>query len=325
MNAKEVTFSIDGLLDHTWIEIPTEGEPLLVGCVYRSPSDDINKDKCMKISKSISRLIDVAYKSNENILIAGDFNFKEIDWVNEYAPPEKEHLTDFITTLQECYLYQHVTEPTRYRINELPNLLDLVLSGEEGMIQNIEYLPPLGESDHVCLRFDVLHTHQVSRPSRPSEPDIRKTNYESVKEDLSKHNWEEELNSNFVEDYDVFINSLLHYVDKHSPRKLHQKLRKNIFMTNAALRLKNRKQRHWKRYVATKTTHDLRNYTRTKNELRGLARKLRRDFEQNLVREIKTKPKLFWKYARSRLKAKQRIPTIVNPVCSQLKLPKLSL
>ena len=51
-------------------------------------------------------------------------------------------------TLQECYLYQHVTEPTRCRENETPNLLDL--TSEEGMVQDLNYLSPLRKSDRVC-------------------------------------------------------------------------------------------------------------------------------------------------------------------------------
>ena len=79
LNAVEVKFSIEGFRDHAWIEIPTAKEPLLVGCVYRSPSDDINKEESVKSSKRVSELILKALNANENILIAGDFNYKEID------------------------------------------------------------------------------------------------------------------------------------------------------------------------------------------------------------------------------------------------------
>ena len=81
--------------------------------------------------------------------MAGDFNYKEIDWCNEFAPYEQEHLVDFINTLHDCFLYQHVTEPTRYREGETPNLLDLILTSEDSNVQDLTYLPPLGVSDHV--------------------------------------------------------------------------------------------------------------------------------------------------------------------------------
>ena len=82
------------------------------------------------------------------------------------------------------------------------------------MVQGIQYLPPLGESDHVCLRFKVFTAQQKSESSIPNEPNIRKTNYASVQEELSKHNWEDELVSTFEKDYNRFIDLLFPYVDK---------------------------------------------------------------------------------------------------------------
>ena len=139
----EVDISIDGFHDHAWIEIPTaRGETVLCGCVYRSPACDVDLNGCRKSTQAIVKLLSEAYQRNPNVLIAGDFNYKEIDWLNENAPPGQQHLQDFINTLQDCFLYQHVTEPTRYRANETPNVLDLILSSEEGMIEDLAYNPP---------------------------------------------------------------------------------------------------------------------------------------------------------------------------------------
>ena len=81
-------------------------------------------------------------------------------------------------------------------------------------------------------------------------------------------------------------------------------------MTAEAIRLKNAKSRLWKRYVATKTKFDRDKYIRCKNNLRSLTRKLRRDFEPNVASMIKSKPKVFCKYAKSRFKTKPTIPTL---------------
>ena len=35
-----IEVEIDGFVDHAWIELQMETGPLLVGCIYRSPSDD---------------------------------------------------------------------------------------------------------------------------------------------------------------------------------------------------------------------------------------------------------------------------------------------
>ena len=96
------------------------------------------------MTKKPSQLIRTVNHQNTNLLIGGDFNYKDIDWRNEYASPRQQHLLNFIETLQDCYLFQHVTEPTRFRESERSNILDLILSSEEGQRFNI---PPIDWSN----------------------------------------------------------------------------------------------------------------------------------------------------------------------------------
>ena len=70
-------------------------------------------------------------------MTAADFNYKEIDWDNDYTT--LEHQAKFINAVHEYFLYQHATEPTRFRANETPNLLDLLLSSDESMIKDLSY------------------------------------------------------------------------------------------------------------------------------------------------------------------------------------------
>ena len=302
----KVKFKIDGFQDHAWIEIPSKnGESILCGCIYRSPSYDSDSKKCLEITKKLSQLIRSAYHHNTNLLMVRDFNYKDIDWSNEYAS------LNFIETIQDCYLFQHVTEPTRFRENERSNILDLILSSEEGMVQYLTYHPPIGESDHVCLIFNVLHSNKTI--GFTPVHNIYKTNYDAVREELSQHNWSQLLSSNFENDYNNFSNLLFSSMTKHSPMTIPPKKKKNIFMTTEAIRLKNRKQRLWRRFKTTKSRYDREIYIQCKNELRSLTRNLRTKFERNLATNLKGKPKTFWKYARSRLKTRQSIPSLLKP------------
>ena len=81
-----------------------------------------NKHKSSKIWKGIRTLVNIKPSKSANIKLFDENN-------NLVSDP----------------IFQHVTEPTRYRENERPNLLDLVLSSEEGMVQDLRYLPPLGK------------------------------------------------------------------------------------------------------------------------------------------------------------------------------------
>jgi hypothetical protein len=64
------------------------GDKLLVGCIYKSPSpSDENHDKLNELLLYISKLED----SYTHILLAGDYNFPDIDW-NSWTSKEKTSL-----------------------------------------------------------------------------------------------------------------------------------------------------------------------------------------------------------------------------------------
>ena len=53
-------------------------------------------------------------------------------------------------------MYQHIIfEPTRYRKEDTPGLLDRVFTNEEGMIKYLSHNAGLGDSDHECINFTL--------------------------------------------------------------------------------------------------------------------------------------------------------------------------
>ena len=101
-----------------------------------------------------------------HILIMGDFNFREIDWNNKETSVGEDHLaTIFLESVRDTYLYQHVKEPTRYRSDNIPSLLDLIFTNEEHMVSDLNYLPGLGSSDHLQINFVFNCFIDVSKSS----------------------------------------------------------------------------------------------------------------------------------------------------------------
>jgi len=101
--------------------------------------------------------IAVEESKGSQLLLMGDFNYPEINYddytvsAGEDSPP-----SNFFTCTQDLFLFQHVTEFTRYRENQKPSILDYVFTYDENSISNILYAPPLGKSDHSCLRFEYV-------------------------------------------------------------------------------------------------------------------------------------------------------------------------
>ena len=123
-------------------------DKLLLGGIYRSPSKDTTTS-----TKQLCSLLKIVADTNpSHLIIMGDFNYPEIDWnytISRAAENHPSHI--FLHSIQDSLLYQHVTQPTRHRLGESPNTLDLILTNEEGMINKIIPLAPIGNSDHICL------------------------------------------------------------------------------------------------------------------------------------------------------------------------------
>ena len=56
-------------------------------------------------------------------------------------------------SVRDAFLLQHVTEPTHYRGDQTPHVLDLVFTNEDNMVSKIVHKAPLGKSHHQVLEF----------------------------------------------------------------------------------------------------------------------------------------------------------------------------
>ena len=90
----------------------------------------------------------------------------------------------FMETIKDLFLKQHVTEPTRYRNGEEPSLLDLIMTNEDGMIQNLSYQPALGDSDHCCLKFDLSCYAYHSKRKEEEKTNYYRADYASIRSRL---------------------------------------------------------------------------------------------------------------------------------------------
>ncbi|MPC85404.1 hypothetical protein E2C01_080176 [Portunus trituberculatus] len=57
---------------------------------------------------------------------------------------------------------QWVEESTRYRREEEPSLLDLVFTKKPEPSPSIQYLSPMGRSDHVTLELEIQEEDGIS-------------------------------------------------------------------------------------------------------------------------------------------------------------------
>ena len=71
-----------------------------------------------------------------------------------------------------------------------------------------------------------------------------------------------------------------------------------------------KKNKSWRRYKFARSNYDHLRFVCARNDLRRLTRKLRFDFERKIALDVKTSPKKFWAYVKSRTKTKPKIPSL---------------
>ena len=290
LKTTEVSFGMSTYVEQQWVKLPLVGnDSLLIGCIYRSPSQTLQD-----CSEELCRLLHTASTSGpSHILISGDFNMPNIDWENKFSPaPPTDISHKFLEALDDCFLSQHVTEPTRFRPGETPHTLDLIFSNEEGMVRNLCYESGLGKSDHVVLRFDLAcYTRRQEECS--AHPNYFKGDPARFIKMVSDVDWDSPSALTVDQKFAFMCTTLKKLALICFPKSKRKVSRRNIYMNGQALRMKKRKEQLWRVYLHSRDALDYCRYVRCRNQLRTLTRNLRKRFEEKLAQKIKVNPKSF--------------------------------
>ena len=298
--------------DQIWVEISLRNkDSLLCGCMYRSPTRD--KEQTVQNTASICKSIfEVVGRKNSHLLICGDFNYPDIEWNSEYVSSESNDILPFLDAIQDCHLHQHIFKPTRYRDGNEPSLLDLIFTNEEGMLQTLQHNAGLGNSDHECIEFTLNCYKDTVCMDIQEKLNFFKADYTRIRNIIKNIDWKNELRGDFLTSYSRFTSQLEFGMKGLVPFYGKIKSKTNIYLTLDAIRIKDRKNKLWRRYKKTRHEYDYTCFKRTKNRLRTLTRNLRMQFESTIARDAKLAPKKFWSYVKSKTKTRSTIPPLLR-------------
>ena len=274
-----------------WCNIEIMGEKTLVGVCYRPP---LNSKIC---DEAMYELITRA--SREQVLIMGDFNFPELDWA------KSETLDDshpFIECVNDNFLFQGVTECTRSS-----NILDLVLTSEENMIDNVTVGEPFGSSDHQIIRFDLIACKEGSQVETKMH-DYFKADYEQMREDSKMINWEGIISGVDVEmDWNSLKLEIAKLRDKYVPYRKNRNNRCK-WVNKSVIKSRRAKNKAWVKYTESGKRQDLyEKYVLKLKKCSKLSRIAKRNFEKKLATNVKNNSKSFFSYVRSKQRTKEKV------------------
>ena len=160
-----------------WCKLVTGHTTVTIGVVYRCPN--ITTENNEKIHNAISEV------SKGDCIIMGDFNHGNIKWDTLQSTGVEDQ--KFLCLVQDNFLTQHVLEPTR-----ATRILDIVLSSQKELVDNVEIKEPLGSSDHNQMHFDINIKSDRTKVKQ-CRRDFRKGNYKEIRKRLTLIDWNDKM------------------------------------------------------------------------------------------------------------------------------------
>ena len=302
------------------------GDLMCFGCIYRSPT---LSDTSAENNESLNNLLRCITKKNySHICIVGDLNYRDINWEAHSTPHgENSKEAKFIETARDCFLHQHIKNPTRRRGNDEPTLLDLVLTDEVMQVSDIGHHAPLGKSDHFVITFKF---HCYLDYSKDKESfSYGKADYDGMRQYLTDTKWLEKFVENFVNAEDCSteevwknIKSMIlelreKYVPKTSPKGKSVWKRKGTIPIDKLLQDEiHRKKVFHRKWMNAKNREDedvaRALYTKSRNKVKRMMRQAKKRYEKNICLKSKVNPKLFWAHVRRMLKTKSGVAPLLS-------------
>ena len=310
--------------EQVWLTIDTGFELIIVGCIYRPPLAD--QKKLQQIDKEINKNIKAAKRSinkkkHGGLLLAGDFNFPYVKWLDDGSPQTLGSDTSagavFIDLLDDEALTQNVHFPTFKQADDtLKNTLDYIISDTPERVQELLGHGPLGgaKQGHLCLTWN----YQLAKPLKKSKISSvkflhKKGQYIKINEMFNEINWTS-LFQNISVDYcyQIFQEKYNEACEKFIPKKANsQNKQRAPWMNKELMRNIKKKKALWHQNMASnwKCAQLSDEYKQINKDITKLTRATIREFEENLANDKKN-PKRLFLYVNSRQKVKTQINSL---------------
>ncbi|CAH8605723.1 unnamed protein product [Dicrocoelium dendriticum] len=291
--------------DTMWCEVVlTAKHSSCLGIIYRPPNNSPEKDA--RLLHDIHLMLS---HKRTHFLIMGDFNLPRLF---HSVPSTNSFASGLIDLLHTAPLYNHTYQPTRFRSNNQPSLLDLVLTNEELMVEHVEYDAPLGLSDHCVLRFDFICFAEklVSTPTYTK----RWTDYGKLNLLISANNWSPEPQSSADSVWSSFCLTLRELcsttttckevsIGKRRPALIRSRTRKWIASRNTA----------WRNYRSHPTATQWEYYRSIRNQCVHLVREDKSEHQRQLMRKFSSNPKALYSHVNSLRQVKHGVTALTTP------------
>ena len=223
--------------------------PIRMLVVYRPPGYDQPSEE---YAYELTQYIFSTCNLSRTNFVVGDINCPKMNWSSLTCPNDKIH-RPLLDCFIECALSQMVNFHTR-----LQNLLDVVLTDDPQCLLSVNPCPPLGQSDHDGVTFEVLLSTDDSFSLSVSVHEYflwRTADFNGMNEFLASVNWYNIVccNPDPAALWSAFTNVLATAVNVFVPTKLPAPRRNKQFLNGKHYPVEirkavNKKRCTWRKY-----------------------------------------------------------------------------
>lgn len=259
-----------------------------LGVFYRPPNNDPKPLEDLQAALQ-------EFSTNELILL-GDFNLPEIDWLNNRVLRQSDIYTLMMDIVQENFLTQLINEPTRDS-----NILDLVLTTSPDLVNHLFIGEPF--SDHNSISFLLSGTPYVKRKSQKLLYCYGKADWDHLRSLLSYIPWhcaffDSDINHNWACWKDLLFTA----VDECIPKRKNRRRSNAPWITKELIVLCKKKKSLYNRAHRSNTTATWEKYRRLNNSVKKLCNTARWSYIKKLALDLQENdnPKPFWNFVKSK-------------------------
>ena len=275
--------------DAIWCKIRlTHTHTCLLAVIYRPPNNSESSDNVLL--QDLDRFLSLTHT---HILIMGDFNCPSL---LHRTHPVGSFPYQFRTLLENVPLYNHVTEPTRFRQCNVPSILDLIITNDELMIESVQYLPPLGASDHCCLYFDFVCF--ASSPMDSNHLCLR-TDYNLLRDLIKDTNLLPNDSCDPEVVWHYFSTTLKNLQDMATSLRSVRKPALQNFLRSRTRKFLCMRNRHWIAYCTNPSSDSWESYRLLRNHCVSLIRQDKLIHQSRLAQRFSTNRKFLYQYVNS--------------------------
>ena len=181
--------------------------------VYRPPHYDATAE-CY--TKKLIECIKQYSAANRVNIIVGDLNFPKINWSSSSSPDDKINRLFLNLTIELGF-----TQFVNFGTNVCNNILDVILSDDDQISCQVASRPPLGNSDHSVMKFNVVLT-AFNQSACVNCYNWYKADYESLHVYLSSIDWQALvcLNPSAISTWNAYTSVMRQAIDLFVPQHI---------------------------------------------------------------------------------------------------------